>query len=180
MEYTIKNQELTLTISSHGAEMQQLTNKDGLNYLRTKDEYWNRIAPFLFPIVGKLRDLKTMINGKEYHMNQHGFLRDQEFRTLKHEENKIELVQESTNETKAMYPFTYEAHIIYELKDKTLVTTFNVTNKGNEAMPFNFGGHPGFKCPLYPNEKFTDYTIVFEKEETFNAPTVVLENGTLN
>ena len=34
---------------------------------------------FLFPIVGKLRDLKTYIDGNLYSMNQHGFLRDREF-----------------------------------------------------------------------------------------------------
>ncbi len=180
MEYTIQNEELTLTISSHGAEKQKLVSKNGINYLRTKDEYWDRIAPFLFPIVGKLRDLKTFIHQKEYHMNQHGFLRDQEFQVLHHGKDKIELIQTSTEETKALYPFDYEVHITYELKGKTLITTFSVTNLSKEEMPFNFGGHPGFRCPLYPNETFEDYAIEFEQEENFDAPTVVLENGTLN
>ena len=80
MEFKISNEFLELVVSSHGAEKQSLVSKEtNISYLRDIDQYWNRHAPLLFPIVGKLRDLKTFINNKEYSMNQHGFLRDQEF-----------------------------------------------------------------------------------------------------
>ena len=63
MDCKISNEYLELTVSTHGAEKQSLVSKEtGISYLRDIDQYWNRHAPLLFPIVGKLRDLKTIIN----------------------------------------------------------------------------------------------------------------------
>ena len=46
-------------------------------------------------------------------------------------------------------------------------------------MPFNIGGHPAFNCPMFEGDKFTDYKIVFEKEENILSPKVE-SNATLN
>ena len=180
MNYSIKNEYLELVVSSHGAEMQSLTSCKGLNYARDIDEYWNRHAPLLFPIVGKLRDLKTNINGKEYHMNQHGFLRDQEFDLYEKKDNELTLINKYSSDTLKMYPFKYNVYVTYKLEGKKVDTIFKVVNCDTNEMVFNYGGHPGFRCPLYQGESFEDYTIEFEKEENFDAPTVNLENGTLN
>lgn len=181
MEYKIENDYLELTVSSHGAEKQSLINKENnINYLRDIDQYWNRKAPLLFPIVGKLRDLKTIINGKEYSMNQHGFIRDQEFELHSQKNDELILISKYTDETLTKYPFKYKVIVKYTLNKKTLHTEFTVVNEDYQVIPFNFGGHPGFKCPLYLNETFEDYSIEFEKTEDFNAPSVVLENGTLD
>jgi hypothetical protein len=181
MDYKINNEYLELTISTHGAEKQSLVSKEtGISYLRDIDQYWNRHAPLLFPIVGKLRDLKTIINNKEYSMNQHGFLRDQEFEVFSQKENEIVLVNSYNEETLKMYPFKYKVYVKYTLNGKQLDTEFKVVNEDYQVIPFNYGGHPGFKLPLYENETFEDYKIVFEEEENFDAPTVMLDSGTLN
>lgn len=44
--------------------------------------YWKRHFPVLFPIVGKLKQNKTIINGRTYEMPQHGFARDLEFEPI--------------------------------------------------------------------------------------------------
>lgn len=181
MEFKIENEYLELVVSSHGAEKQILKSKESnIDYLREQDQYWNRKAPLLFPIVGKLKDLKTIINGKEYTMNQHGFIRDQEFTLYSKKENELILINEYNEETLTHYPFKYKVIVKYTLVEKTVHTEFTVVNEDYQVIPFNFGGHPGFKCPLYPNEKFTDYSIIFEKTENFDAPSVVLSNGTLD
>lgn len=180
MNYSIKNENLELVVSSHGAEMQSLISKEGISYARDIDQYWNRHAPLLFPIVGKLRDLKTYIGGKEYHMNQHGFLRDQDFEVYEQKEDEITFIHRYNGKTLEMYPFKYCVYVTYKITNKTVDTIFKVVNDDTKEMLFNYGGHPGFRCPLYDNEKFEDYRIVFEQEENFDAPTVVLENGTLN
>lgn len=180
MDYSIKNNYLELIVSSHGAEMQSLVSSEGINYARDIDQYWNRHAPLLFPIVGKLKDSKTIINGKEYHMNQHGFLRDQEFKVYEQKDDEITFINRYSEETLQMFPFKYCVYVTYKIVDKTVHTIFKVVNDDTEEMVFNYGGHPGFKCPIYDNEKFSDYRIVFEQEENFEAPTVVLENGTLD
>ena len=181
MEIKISNEYLELVVSTHGAEKQSLISKQtNINYLRDKDQFWNRKAPLLFPIVGKLRDLKTFINNKEYSMNQHGFLRDQEFEVFSQKENELVLVNSYSEETLKMYPFKYKVYVTYTLKGKQLDTEFKVVNEDYQVIPFNYGGHPGFRVPLYENETFEDYKIVFEKEENFDAPTVMLDSGTLN
>lgn len=36
-------------------------------------------------------------------------------------------------------------------------------------MPFNFGLHPAFNCPLQAEEKFEDYRIEFSNDETLKG-----------
>ena len=48
----LKNEKLTVVISSHGAELQSIKNEEGREYLWQGDEkYWPRRSPLLFPIV---------------------------------------------------------------------------------------------------------------------------------
>ena len=54
------------------------------------------------------------------------------------------------------------------------------TNKDKEIMPFQIGGHPGFHCPLYKEESYDDYELVFEKKETCTVPTPVTETGLID
>ncbi len=113
-------------------------------------------------------------------MNQHGFVRDQEFELLSQTDNQLVLVNKYNEDTLKMYPFKYKVIVTYTLNGKTLDTNFKVVNDDYQVIPFNYGGHPGFRCPLYPNETFEDYYVVFEKEENFDAPLVKVENGTLD
>lgn len=178
MNYVIENEFLKLTVSSHGAEKTSLISNN-IEYIRQKDEVWNRQAPFLFPNVGRLRDNYTYINNELYNLPQHGFLRDQEFEVLHSQKDEISLINMFSEETLKNFPFKYKAIITYTLKEKTLRTSVSITNEDNQSFGFNFGGHPGFVCPLYPNESFSDYKVVFEKAESFSAPSVE-KNGTLN
>jgi len=112
-------------------------------------------------------------------MSQHGFARDMEFELLKQEDNKLIFVNTYSEETLRMYPFKYQLCIEYRIEGKKLKVRFNVINKGNDNMYFNIGGHPGFRLPMYEGDKFEDYSVVFEEEESWDAPTVS-SNGTLN
>src|SRR3712207_8333971 len=73
----IKNGVLTVEIAEHGAELQSIKDADGQEYLWDGDaQYWGRKSPILFPIVCGLWKNTFRINGKEYHMERHGFARD--------------------------------------------------------------------------------------------------------
>ena len=175
----VKNNNISFKVNELGAELKSLTC-DGLEYIWCSDpKFWKRSAPFLFPIVGSIKDSKTIINGKEYVLTQHGFLRDQEFTTVLHTDKKIVLENKYSEETLKKYPFKYKAVITYEIIDESLKTSINISNVGDEVMPFNLGGHPAFNCPLYANDIFEDYTVYFEKPETFGSPEVV-SGGLLN
>ena len=179
MEYSLKYKDIQISVNSRGAEQEHLIY-NGKDYIRQRDEFWNRKAPFLFPIVGKLRDLKTYIDGNLYSMNQHGFLRDREFELESKTDNSLTFISTYSEDTLKLYPFKYQVRIKYEIKDCGVAIDIEVTNKGKEKMYFNIGGHPGFRLPMYDNEKFDDYSVVFEKTEDFDAPTVNLQNGTLD
>ena len=53
-----------------GAELISI-QKDGQEMLHDGKEHWNRHAPILFPIVGALKDGKTIIENQTYEMGQH-------------------------------------------------------------------------------------------------------------
>lgn len=66
----IKNEQLTVEISSLGAELQSIKDAQGNEYLWDGDEqYWNRHSPILFPIVCGLWKDTYRIDGKEYQLD---------------------------------------------------------------------------------------------------------------
>lgn len=178
---TIQNKYLKASISTHGAELKGLLNLEtNVEHIWCSDpKFWGRSAPFLFPIVGTLKDKKTIINGKVYDMKQHGLLRDQEFIVEKESDTEITLVNKYNEETLKVFPFKYKAYITYILDGRTLDTKIVIENLDNEVMPFNLGGHPAFMCPMFEGDKFNDYSIYFETKETFKSPKVE-SNATLN
>ena len=72
---------IELVTKKEGAEIVSL-KFNGIERMHDGKEYWNRISPVLFPIVGRLKDDKTVIGEKTYKMGQHGFARDSEFELL--------------------------------------------------------------------------------------------------
>lgn len=179
MLHRIKNEFLELVITSRGAEKQELIGSNQVHYLRKPDHVWNRVSPILFPNVGRLKGGVTTIHNQLYALPLHGFLRDHEFDVLQHKENEISLVQVYSEDTLQLFPFKYKAIVTYTLKDKSLFTNIKIVNEDQIQMPFNLGGHPGFNCPLYSNERFEDYRVCFEKTESFISPFVEVD-GTLN
>ena len=86
----IKNEQLTVEISSLGAELQSIKDAQGNEYLWDGDEqYWNRHSPILFPIVCGLWKDTYRIDGKEYQLGRHGFARDTEFQLISKGEDRI-------------------------------------------------------------------------------------------
>ena len=125
MEYSLKYDNLEVVVNSHGAELEHIYC-NGIDYMRKRDEFWNRKSPVLFPIVGKLRDLKTFIDGNEYHMNQHGFARDMEFELVEEKENKLVFLCKSNLDTLKMYPYQFELYIEYVINNKNLDVIYKI------------------------------------------------------
>ena len=173
MFVTIKNSKLMATIARRGAELKSLLSNQNVEYLWSSNPtYWEKSAPFLFPIVGKLKDHKTNINGKIYEMKNHGYIQYQLFEVVEQTSDYVKLVHHSNEETKTMYPFDYRFVVEYRLYESSLQTSVHIENTSTNQIYFNFGGHPALACPILEGEKFTDYRIVFEKEETFDSPFV--------
>ena len=126
--------------------------------------YWKRHFPVLFPIVGKLKQNKTIINGRTYEMSQHGFARDLEFEPITKLNNFHSYVLKSNPSTLAKYPFEFSLYITYRTDENKLTTIYKVVNDGENNMTFGIGGHPAFiinQKDLYNEE----YYLEFEEDE---------------
>ena len=161
----------TLSVDLMGAQLNSWKIGD-LEYIWQRDPaYWPGSAPVLFPIVGELKGegKTTIINGKPYHMDIHGFARDMEFSLVKAEGDTISMKLEATEETLKAYPFKFSLATEYKLMENGFSHSFTVKNEGDEDMPFVIGAHPGFNLPLFEGDSFEDYTVEFEKEEKNEA-----------
>ena len=79
----LSSNNIIAEISSKGVELQYLSKTRGENIMWSVDDaHWNRCAPILFPIVGKLKTDKYNWNGTSCNMKQHGFARDMEFQLI--------------------------------------------------------------------------------------------------
>lgn len=162
MEYTIKNEQLCVKISSKGGEFRSIQDKEGKEYLWQGDEAtWTGRGPNLFPYIARLTDKTYTYQGKEWHMDIHGFLPGSEMKLVSREEDTLVLGLDSSPETLKQYPFAFSLEIQWKLKEDTLEVTYRVRNKDSRTMYFGIGGHPGFRVPWSENEKFEDYFLDF-------------------
>jgi galactose mutarotase-like enzyme len=174
MIVTISNATLSATINTLGAELISLV-KNNKNYIWQVDEtFWNKTAPVLFPIVGRLKNDSYIYNEKSYHLPRHGFARNMEFSFDKKSDAQVIFELNETEETKAIYPFEFKLLMAYTLMDNELVIEYFVRNQSDEVLPFSIGAHPAFAI----SENFDEYSLQFNKEDVFE--THHLENESFN
>ena len=175
----LENSKMLIQINNHGAELSRIFSKENnKEYLWNGDsKYWGRYSPVLFPIVGKLNDNETYINGQRCEMGQHGFARDMEFELVSKTDNRVEYSLMYNDETLKKYPFEFKLNIIYTLKDSTVDVTWKVENVDHKEMLFSIGAHPAFNVPFNKEDKLQDYYLTFTcedkvKEYKLNGPHV--------
>lgn len=166
-EYHLSNQEVSVSIDEHASEIHSFRdNKTNIEYMWQGDpKYWTGRNPTLFPMVGSTYDKKLHIQGKEYAIGNHGFTRHSDFTCIEHDKEHLVMELKDNEETRAQFPFSFTMHILYTLHQRTLLIHYEITNDSEEDMPFNFGLHPAFNCPLDPKKKFEDYHIEFNAPE---------------
>jgi len=167
----IKLGNASLSVELSGAQLASWKIGE-TEYIWQRDPaFWGGSAPILFPIVGELKGegKTTLINGRPYHMDIHGFAKDMDFSLVKAEDNTIVMKLEATEETLKAYPFRFALTTEYKLLDGGFSHTFIVKNEGDEDMPFVIGAHPGFNLPIFEGDSFDDYTLEFEKVEKNEA-----------
>ena len=161
--YELKNEQIAITVDSHGAELKSLKKlADDQEYMWCGDaKFWGRTSPVLFPFVGGLKNKEYRFEGKTYSMTQHGFARDMEFELETQTESELWFTLESTEETLARYPFPFILNLGYRLEGSTVAVLWKVENPSEKQMYFSIGGHPAFNCPLTEGTKQSDYSVSF-------------------
>ena len=203
--YYLENENLKIAVESHGAELSSVFSKsENREYLWQGDPaFWGRKSPVLFPVVGKYRDLKTVYDGKEYSLGQHGFARDSEFSLLNQSKDLISFELCSSSETLSKYPFEFRLVCSFKLTENRITVGWQVENTDNKTMYFSIGAHPAFYCKkgkttltmkngnsikynllndngLYTYEKHDISSSFTVTEEIFDNDALVIENSGVN
>ena len=181
MAYTLANDQLKIKVTKVGAELASLVHREsGREYIWQADPaVWGSHAPVLFPIIGVLKGGSTTIDGEEYRIPKHGFVRHNERLELYSKlEDRLTLRLCWSEETLAMFPYKFDFRITYRLRNEHLIVYHEVHNVGDEPMHFCLGGHPAFRVPFFAGDTYADNLLRFEHPENSGSYTVT-EAGTL-
>ena len=138
------------TFTEQGGEITSFLDKQtGIQYMYQGDTpYWGGKNPTLFPMVGSTYTKDYVIDGKTYAMKNHGLIRYMTLTAVEGKDDEIVFALDSSEETRRQYPFDFRYEIHYTLEGNRLNIRYVITNTGEKEMPFSFGLHPGFLCPL--------------------------------
>lgn len=179
MKHSISNAHLHVSVLNQGTELCSLkSNKTGVEYMwQANPKVWGSHAPVLFPAIGSFRNDVCTIDGKEYQIPKHGFIRHNEELVL-HEKTETELhfLLNYSDKTLSIYPYKFRFTISFKLQANKLIVSHKVENLEDQEIYFSLGGHPAFNCPLRLDEEYSDYYIEFEKVESASS-TLLSENG---
>lgn len=172
-EALLENQYLKIQTRALGAELTSIIDKDGLEYLwHGHSTRWERQNPVLFPIIATIENDQYIHDGQNYHLPIHGFALNEDFHLSRHNDQEIIWQLESYAATKQLYPFDFVLQVKYFLEGNKIKVSYNVSNTGNQEMPFCVGGHPTFACPLEKHLHFNDYFLVFDQNENIQRLTM--------
>lgn len=150
MIHSIENEHLKLSVKSFGCEITSIKSKNTeYEFMwQGNPQIWSGQAPILFPIIGRLIDDKYIFDGKEYTMEKHGFARRNEWEFITGDKNSMTFRLTDNENTRTMYPFSFELKVTFTLDENTLKVKHEVENKTDGTMYFSLGAHPAFNCEI--------------------------------
>lgn len=158
----LKNESMTVEISSLGAEMLRITDSEGYERLWSGDPaFWAYHAPVLFPVAGGFRNDAYTLNGQTYPMTKHGLCRKREFAVQEATDTKAIFLLAGQSGYHDGFPFAYEFRVIYTLNGKSLTVSYDVTNLSSETLYCSAGAHEAYAA----DSGIEDYEILFDKDE---------------
>lgn len=156
----LQNEFVTVQIEEAGAQLASIRDCSGTEYLWQGDPaIWSRRAPLLFPIIARLKNSEYLLDGKVWHIPTHGFCRSAPFAVIGQTAHSVSFRYADTEETLQVYPFPFSLTVTYTLDGWSLRKTHLVENRGTAPMPYELGGHDGYRAPLEPGERMDDYGI---------------------
>jgi len=176
MTVTLSNAHLEARVSPQGAELIRLRDEQGRDLLWDGDPaFWTGRSPLLFPVVGRLRDDRALIDGRAYSMKQHGFARLSTFDVIDAGPDSCRLRLSASDATREQFPFDFRLDMTYRLDGARLIIVASVLNPESRVLPVSFGYHPALRWPLpYGGERYA-HEIRFEVPEP--APLHNLSDG---
>ncbi len=175
MNYTLKNEYYTMTLSDMGAEIISLKSPAGYEFLWQGGEgLWSMQAPLLFPLCGSFADERYVIRGSERHIGLHGFALKSLFDLVNKTDDSIEFRLTENENTLEEFPYELELFAKYTLNGDKSLLEVKVKNNSDYVMPYMFGWHPGFNLPTSEGQDTCDYDIELGVDKILWTP---FENG---
>lgn len=162
---TISNEQLTIQVSPHGAELCSIFANEKEYLWQADPAFWKRHSPVLFPIVGSVWENQYRNESIAYTLSQHGFARDMEFTLVSEKEDEVRYRLVSNEETLQQYPFPFCLEIGYRIQGKQIEVIWEVKNTGEKEMYFQIGAHPAFYWPDFNADTQNRGFFGFDKEE---------------
>ncbi|MBP5397368.1 MAG: aldose 1-epimerase family protein [Bacteroidales bacterium] len=172
--------QISLTVAPCGAELTGL-RRAGKDYMWNADKrFWGRVAPILFPAVGRPAEDTLRIGGKAFSMRQHGFARDVDFERVAGNADGSGLWRYVQTEPRDNYPYRFTLEAAYVLEGDTVSCRWTVRNDDTETMYFQIGAHPAFLLPDFrENDAIHGYIRCFDQAGNAFVPKMrsTLEDG---
>lgn len=185
IEIFSQNERNRAEISLQGAEVVKLSRLNTQNEVipvlwNVDEQYWNRVSPILFPLVGKVKENQFQVDGTLYSLPQHGFARNQMFECIETTRNSCKLKLKNTPQSAPVFPFDFELTVEYILENEQLLVRNTVTNPSpSKSLFYSIGAHPGFQL----NFPLSDYHIELENMQglpikgSFSFNRYLIKNG---
>jgi galactose mutarotase-like enzyme len=162
----IEKGSLAAEINPLGAELVRLQDEQGRELMWSGDPaVWNGHAPLLFPIVGELAGGTMRVDGVNYTLPRHGFVRRRLFTVAEQSAASVTFRLEADAESRAVYPFDFRLDMRFAIEGTALVCEATVRNPGTAPLPASFGYHPAFCWPLPWGGARAEHRIRFERDE---------------
>lgn len=162
MEYSVKNDLLTLTAQTHGGLLHAVTKADGQELLWGGDPaVWPSRAPVCFPWCGNVQDGWYELDGVRHEAAaRHGFARDVDHAFVGRSGDAITFSMDHPGDETWPWPFTLQT--VHTLAGRRVQTICAATNRGDVPMPVQLGFHPAFRVPFVAGSALTDYVFRFQ------------------
>ena len=181
--YTLKNDTLEIAVNKTGAELCKIVGvKNHIDFLwNANPDVWGSYAPNLFPIIGALKNDTYFFKDKPYKLPKHGFIRhNKAIELYEQTENSLVFKLGYNEDLLKVYPFKFEFLMTFTLTNNSIEIKHTVKNIGNEPLYFSLGGHPAFKCPVFENDSYEDYSLEFEHPEHSKTHLINMQNGLIS
>lgn len=157
---------LAVTVAELGAELQEVVDAAGQDWLWNGDpSWWTGRAPILFPVIGLVNGGVVRVDGRTLPMAKHGFARTRTFAVLTRDDAAVTLRLAADDDTRAAYPFDFTLDIRFAVAGTTLTVEATLANRGAEAMPASFGFHPALRWPLPGAGERAGHVVRFAQPE---------------
>ncbi|MGC1206120.1 MAG: aldose 1-epimerase family protein [Flavobacteriaceae bacterium] len=181
--FSLENDKLKISVKKIGAELCEIKSvKHKTDFMwDANPAVWGSFAPNLFPIIGALKEDTYTFENQKYTLPKHGFVRSNDHvKLIEQTANSLTFGLSYSEDSLKIYPFKFQFAITYTLKDNCIDVLHTIKNVDDKALFFSVGGHPAFKCPVFKDENYEDYSLEFETIENSKNHLINMENGLIS